>query len=99
MGVTYEITATVDEELAKDYARYMVEEHIPDLLATDCFASASISESTTGRFRIRYEASDQESLDRYLSDHADRLRAAAVEHFPEGVTLEREIWRVLKVFG
>lgn len=93
--VTYEITATVREDLRDDYLSYMRERHIPDLLATGAFASASLSRSSPGRYRLRYEAHDRDSLDRYLADHAPRLRAHALERFPEGVELSREEWDVI----
>jgi hypothetical protein len=45
-------------------------------------------------FRSAYLAPDQEALDRYLARHAPRLRAHALEHFPQGLRFEREIWEV-----
>lgn len=98
MRVTYEITATVDEKLVGSYESYMREMHIPDLLATGFFSSATLSVSQPGRYRIRYEAADQIALDNYLATDAERLRADAMGHFPEGVDLEREIWNVIETF-
>lgn len=36
----YEVTATVEPELAASYENYMTEQHIPELLATGYFAAA-----------------------------------------------------------
>lgn len=94
--ITYEITAIVRVDLRDAYERYMRERHIPDLLATGCFVAATLSRSTPGRLRIRYEARHREALDRYLADHAPRLRAHALEHFPDGIELSREEWEVLE---
>lgn len=93
--VTYEITATVRADLTDAYERYMRERHIPDLLATGHFVAASLGRASPGRYRARYEARDAESLDRYLTADAARLRAHATDRFPEGVTLTREVWTVL----
>lgn len=98
MTVTYEITATVDPELAERYERYMQERHIPDLLATRCFVGASFSRSTPGRYRIRYEAPDQHSLDCYLEHHAAALREHVRLEFADGVILSRENWTVLRAW-
>ena len=95
MMVTYEITASVRADLIPAYERYMRDRHIPDLLATGAFAAASLSRSTPGRYRIRYEAFSREALDRYLREHAGRLRAHAQERFREGVELTREEWTIL----
>ncbi|MDM7921567.1 MAG: DUF4286 family protein [Pyrinomonadaceae bacterium] len=92
--VFYEITATVAEPIRNDWYRYMVDEHIPDLLATRCFADASIGRSADGRFRIWYEAHSRDDLDRYLRVHAERLRAHALQRFPEGIEITRNEWEI-----
>ena len=89
---TYEITATVEPALAAEYERFLRAEHVPDLLATGCFRSAAVERAAPDRLRIRYDAIDQVALDRYLAEHAPRLRARAAERFPQGVTLSRETW-------
>jgi catechol 2,3-dioxygenase-like lactoylglutathione lyase family enzyme len=94
-GVTYEITASVRVDVIDSYERYMRDVHIPDLLATGCFASASLSRSEPGRYRIRYEAPDQAALDRYLATHASELRARVDREFGSAVSLAREVWVVL----
>ena len=94
--VTYEVTATVRVDLVPEYERYMIDRHIPDLLATGAFIGASFSRSTAGRYRIRYEAEGRDALDRYLAGHAPRLRAHVQEKFGDEVQLTREEWTVLE---
>ena len=94
--ITYEITAQVRADLVDNYERYMRERHIADVVATGHFASASFSRSAPGRYRIRYEAFDQSSLDTYLKDCAAQLRKHFNDHFPEGVDLTRENWEVVQ---
>jgi hypothetical protein len=96
--VTYEITAEVREDLVPEYEEFMRRTHVPDLLATGYFAGASFSRSTAGRYRVRYEARDAASLERYLADNAPRLRAQFDARFPEGVRLSREVWTVLQAW-
>lgn len=93
--VTYEITATVRPDLCPAYEAYMTSRHIPDLLATGCFGAASIGQSGPGRYRVRYEAHDRAALDRYLAQHAPRLRQHFTDTFPEGIAVTREEWAVL----
>ena len=96
--VVYEITADVEASIAAEYERYLVDEHIPDLMGTGCFVSAEIARSARTRFRIRYVAGDRADLDRYLAEHADRLRTSALARSPDRVALSREVWEVLKAF-
>ena len=90
--VTYEITAIATSHLATAYERYMRERHIPQILETGCFQGAVLTRSAPGRYRIRYEARTEADLERYLAQHAPRLRADFGSHFPEGVTVSREVW-------
>lgn len=94
--ITYEITAQVRPDLIEKYEGYMLDRHIGDVLATGFFASATFSRSAEGRYRIRYEAVDQDSLDLYLNERAAELRKHFTDHFPEGIELTRENWSVLK---
>ncbi len=94
--VIYEITAVVAPELIEKYEKYMREQHIPDLLATGYFRAAKFTRSGDNRYRIFYEAHNQESLDKYLEMEAPHLRADFSAHFPTGVKLSREIWQVVE---
>jgi hypothetical protein len=94
--ISYEVTAVVEEKLVAAYERYMRETHIPEVLATGCFQGAIFERSSPGRYRTRYAARVQADLDRYLESHTAALRADFAIHFPEGVTLSRDVWRTLE---
>ena len=94
--IIYEVTAAVEARLAEAYERYMRQHHIPDVLASGCFRSADFASAAPGRYRMRYEASTDEDLERYLAMHAPRLREDAASRFPEGVVLSREVWTALE---
>jgi hypothetical protein len=95
--VIYEVTAVVEPERAAEYEQY-IRRHIPDLLATGCFTRASFEKAAPGRYRVRYQADMREDLDRYLRDHASRLRADFSRHFPSGVEISREVWETLQAW-
>lgn len=94
--VIYEITAVVRADLVEEYEKYMRGRHIPDLLETGYFRAAHFTHSEGNRYRIRYEAPDQNALDEYLKNNAARLRADFLEHFPKGVEVSRDVWEVLE---
>jgi hypothetical protein len=95
--VIYEVTALVELERAAEYEQY-IRRHIPELIATGCFAGASFDQSAPGHYRVRYRSKTREDLDRYLRDHAPRLRADFSKHFPSGVNISREVWETLQVW-
>jgi len=90
--VTYEVTTLVQPHLVEAYERYMRERHIPEILGTGCFQGAVLTRAAPGRYRVRYEAPSEVELERYLATHATRLREDFASHFPEGVTVSREVW-------
>ena len=96
--VIYEVRATVIPELCESYERYMSDEHIPDLLKTLCFVDVTFETCGQGEYQVRYGASTAGDLEIYLRDHAPSLRSHFASRFPDGVTVSRNEWRVLKRF-
>ena len=94
--IAYEVTATPEPQLRDAYDDYMRRTHIRDVLATGCFVAARFLSAASGQFRVSYIASTQEDLDRYLAQHAQRLRADFAAHFPSGIALTRDVWNVLE---
>lgn len=92
--VTYEVSALVRPDLVATYETYM-RRHIVELLATGRFMRATFARATGHRYRIRYEAADRQSVDRYIAEDAPGLRADFAEHFPKGVEVSREIWETI----
>ena len=97
--ISYEVTVDVAVELCDQFIAYMLIRHIPDLMATGCFVSADFSQAGESRFRQRYVALAREDLDRYLSEHAGRLREDFAKHFPNGAAVTREVWELHKQWG
>ncbi len=92
----YEITTSVRHELIKKYERYMLENHIPDLIATGYFESAELSKISKGKYRVRYSTKDRTALENYFESDAERLREDFTAHFPEGIGVSRKILEVLR---
>lgn len=97
-SISYEVSAEVSEDLCDAFESFMIERHIPDLMATGYFREAHFEKSAPGRYRTRYEAVDRASLERYFEEHAARLRAHVAGLFPEGVRFGREEWETLATF-
>ena len=90
--VTYEVSAVVRADLADAYEKYM-KPHIVAVLATGCFVGATFDRAAGHKYRARYQAKDQQSVDKYLAEHTERLRTDFARHFPSGVDLSREVWQ------
>lgn len=90
--IFYEVTLQVEPALAAAVEDHMRHRHIPAIVATGCFGQIRFDRASPARFRTSYQARSQTELDRYLREHAPRLRAEFEAEFPSGVTLTREIW-------
>jgi|LakMenEpi03Aug12_release.lakeMendotaPanAssembly.Ray.scaffolds.fasta_scaffold468624_3 hypothetical protein len=93
--ILYEVRgSTTDVALADTIETYLRVTHIPDVLATGCFAGAYVSRLDPFTFRTTYVAHDQAALDEYFARHTARMRNEFVTRFATGVTLSREEWIV-----
>lgn len=94
--IVYEVTLQVDAALAGQVEAHMRGEHIPAIAATGCFQQIQFDRASPARFRTRYFAANQSDLDRYLEQHAPRLRTEFQARFPAGVRLTRETWSTIQ---
>jgi hypothetical protein len=97
--IAYEVIVDVAPELVDQYLAYMLIRHVSDVMATGCFVGAEFAQAGDSRFRQRYMALSREDLDRYLADHAVRLREDFARHFPNGTAVTREVWDLHKTWG
>jgi hypothetical protein len=94
--IIYEVTTDVTPAAIAAYEAYMRDTHIPEVLATGCFESATIARSMPGRYRIRYAARSLDVLDRYLGEHAAQFRDDFARHLGSSVQVSREVWAELQ---
>jgi hypothetical protein len=93
--IHYEVTLECSASTAPALERWMRNTHIPRMLATGCFAAIHFDQSD-GRFRTVYQAATRQQLDRYLEEHAERMREEFRAHFSDGVAISRDVWEQLQ---
>ncbi len=94
--IIYEVTTDVIPAGVANYEAFMRDTHIPEVLSTGCFVSATIASSIPGRYRIRYAARSLDVLDRYLGKHAAQFRDDFATHLGSSVKVSREVWTELQ---
>jgi len=97
-ATSYEVSALVREDLCDAFEAFMIDFHIPDVIATGAFSSANFARLEPGRYRTSYVAASRESLDKYIAEHAPRLRDHVAETFSEGIEFSREEWVMIESF-
>ena len=93
--VLFEVRGTTnDVGLADTIETYLRVTHVPEVLASGCFAGAYVCRLDPVTFRTTYVAHDHAALEEYFAKYTARMRAEFVRRFPAGVTLTREEWIV-----
>lgn len=95
--ITYTVTVVVPDELVDEWRTWMLDVHVPDVLATGLWDDASMDEQLEplpehGRtFVIRYRTSSIERYEAYRSSHAPRLQADHTTRYGTRVTASRTL--------
>ena len=97
--ILYEVILDVEASLDAAVDEHMRLRHIPEIFATGCFRRIRFQRSSSHRFRTSSEAESATDLQRYLLDHAPRLRAEFLAEVPSGVGRTRETWHDLEQWG
>lgn len=99
--VAYTVTATLpDEPTADEFIGWLRDGHVADVVRAGALSGHVVridDPPAPIRVEARYVFSDRDALDRYISDHAPRLRADGLARFPpeRGITFERRVGRII----
>lgn len=101
--VVYNVTISLDENVAEDWLIWMRDTHVPDIMATGHFRDSKIcrvhGEEEGGiTYAIMYTAISQEDLDSYQENHSPRLQAEHTEKFAGKFASFRTLLSVVKEF-
>lgn len=81
--IRYRVTATAaHEKYAREFVRWMRDEHGPELLAMDGCQEFRVFRLTPTSVSCEYLFKNQQHLDQYLQHHAPMLRDKGRERFP-----------------
>ncbi|PKR82163.1 DUF4286 domain-containing protein [Brumimicrobium salinarum] len=101
--VVYNVTISIDANVADAWLLWMKEQHIPDVMATGYFRDSKIcrvkGEEEGGlTFAIMYTAHSEEDLDTYQEKYAPQLQAEHTEKFKGKFASFRTLLSVVQEF-
>ena len=84
--IVYNVTVSIDESVHEEWIKWMVREHIPEVMATGLFLENRfckiIGQEEGGKsYSIQYLAETEEKYNTYLENHAQELQAKHIEKF------------------
>lgn len=99
--IIYNVTTKAESAVAEEWLRWMKEEHIPELIATGCFISATIlrlvevDESDGPTYAVQYTALSKALYNRYIEKYSVEMRNKAIQKWGERVISFRSVLQVV----
>jgi len=78
--IIYNVTVKVDHSIADDWLSWLQEEHIPGIIATECFTDARIlrllevDEADGITYAVQYHANSKALYNRYIKEYSTDIR-------------------------
>ena len=95
--IIYNVTVSVDQEIAPDWLAWMKATHMPDVLATGCFTESRIfkvlgAEEQGGlTYAVQYMAKDMAAYERYQEQFAAGLQTDVLIRYPDRIAAFRTL--------
>lgn len=101
--ILYNVTVSIDPQIHEEWLNWMITQHIPDVMATQCFVESRIlrvhGEEEGGlTFAISYVSPSQDKLDEYQEKHAPALQREHNEKYSGKFAAFRTFLTVLEEF-
>jgi hypothetical protein len=80
MKILYNVTVIVDDSIMEEWKKWMIDIHIPEVMATGAFETYQfqkiLTEGSEGgtTFAIQYLSQNREEYERYQMQHAPKLQ-------------------------
>lgn len=86
--IIYSVTVSIEKSLSEDWQKWMLESHIPDVLATQCFSSFTLHkilepsvDESMDTFNVQYSAKDMDTYELYRTLYAPKLQRAHTSRY------------------
>lgn len=97
----YNVTIQINAQAEAPWKEWLVQVHIPEVMATGCFTGYrllllhDLTHTDQPTYAVQYEAPDRDHYERYLNDHAQRLREASSDAWGTQFTAFRTLMELL----
>jgi len=99
--IIYNVTIKVTPAIADAWLDWLKEEHIPDVLSTGCFTTATAcrlletDDSEGPTYAIQYRAESKALYNRYIERHAQEMRDRSVQQWGDQFIAFRSVMQVV----
>ena len=102
MSIIYNVTVKVEANIAESWLRWMIDEHIPEVLDSKCFYEyrilrlLEVDETEGPTYAIQYMAESKADYNRYIEIHAEVMRKKTYDRWGERFIAFRSVMEVVK---
>lgn len=100
--IVYNVTCNVGSQMAEEWLKWMLEEHIPEVMQTGCFTESKILKLLTDaddnegvNYAIQYTADSLEMYQQYRDQFGPILQAKTKEKYGDTVLAYRSLLEVI----
>ena len=99
--IVYNVTIKIEKDIADEWLRWLLEEHIPEIINTGCFTDSRVlklletDESEGLTYAIQYFADNPESYKDYTENYAGRMRQQSFDKWGNKFIAFRSLMEVV----
>ena len=100
--IIYNVTIKVDGGIADAWLQWLLNEHIPDIMATECFSDYKVVrllevDDTEGpTYAIQYHAESKALYNHYITKFAPEMRQKSFDKWGERFIAFRSVMQIVK---
>jgi hypothetical protein len=100
--IIYNVTVKVDGSIAGAWLQWLLNEHIPSMMDTNCFVDYKVVrllevDDTEGpTYAIQYSAESKADYNRYISIHSSKMQKLSFEKWGDRFIAFRSVMEVVK---
>jgi hypothetical protein len=100
--IIYNVTIKVEQTIADAWLNWLLNEHIPEVLKTNCFTDykvvrlLEVDDSEGPTYAIQYHAASKADYNRYIEQYADQMRRKSFGKWGDRFIAFRSVMQVVK---
>jgi len=100
--IIYNITVKVEKQIADVWLQWLLNEHIPAIVQTNCFADykvvrlLEVDDSEGPTYAIQYHAGSKADYNRYIELHSPKMRKISFEKWGDQFVAFNSVMEVVK---
>lgn len=100
--IIYNLTVKVEPHIADAWLQWLLNEHIPSVMATNCFVDyrvvrlLEVDDSEGPTYAIQYSAESKADYNRYISIHSSKMQKFSFEKWSNHFIAFRSVMEVVK---